>query len=94
MPNTDTIPVQKSENDSNIVKYAELDEFDDIINHLHGLGKISKCFIVNFTYCIITDLNKKYFNTLKTCSKCGYILRVRTGSCYICKNCGESNGCS
>ena len=28
------------------------------------------------------------------CQVCGHPLRMRSGSCHICSNCGSSSGCS
>jgi hypothetical protein len=45
-----------------------------------------------------TDQNKSEitttFGSKAECYKCGQKYTLKTGSCFVCANCGTSNGCS
>jgi len=59
---TDTIRVEKSKEDPNVVLIAELEEFSDEINQIHGTGNLKRCYYSGKRLCVETNRGEIVFN--------------------------------
>ena len=59
---TDVIKVEKSKEDPSVVLIAELDEFSDEINAIHGTGNLKRCYYSDKRLCVETHKGEIVFN--------------------------------
>jgi len=59
---TDTIRVEKSKGNPNVVLIAELEEFSDEINQIHGTGNLKRCYYSSNKLCVETHRGEIVLN--------------------------------